>query len=252
MAKIMDTDQSLGKLTPQATISQITAAHEKAGQLLSSIGLSLSKHEDETLQSVCQQYQWSEKEVLYWIQQNCASEIQKSSFANPNYKSDLKKWCSHLKNTFIEPNLSLLKELSQSFPRVHKIHGNQYPWIKNVEWQFKKFEEALKMYYSFEKKTFFPLTQDLSSDNKAKINHGTIQKIERAFSVITRDQKRLENQMIIIKEKSYHFESPPNACSTLRIQNKNFEVLFSGVEEQFEAERTCFISLIKEKIGEGV
>ncbi len=135
----MNTDQSLATITPDATISQITAADKQAAELLASIGLSLAKHKNETLRSVCQQRQWSETEVLKWVKKHTDpvnEDTSNKSEQLPGDGTNLSEWIEHLKEAFIHPNLALLSELEKSFPRVHKIHGNQYTWLKDIEWHF--------------------------------------------------------------------------------------------------------------------
>ncbi len=247
----MNTDQSLSKLTPEATISEIIRSDSEAGELLSSIGLSLAEHEQETLRSVCQQRKWSEVEVLQWLKKHSSKTNGETSNAKgtvPRKESPLTKWTAYLEESFISPNQSLLKELEGNFPRIHKIHGNQYPWLKTMKWYFEKFREALGMYYTFEQKKFFPLIGRLKDNSNNNLNHGTIQKLEKSFNIIERDQRRLRHLMKTIREKGNQFENPENACSTLRIQNKNFKILFSQLEKQFEVERDQVLPRTKEEI----
>ena len=248
----MKTSQSLSQLTPDATIEQIVAANETAGELLRSIGLSVSKHEDETLRSVCQQQKWSESEVLSWVKKHSLNTngdtVTQVKEPSPPEDADLAAWTSYLKKYFVSSNRSLLQELNESFLRVHKIHGNQYPWLKNVEWYFEKFREALEMYYAFEVEKFFPLCQQVSSNKARSLNHGSVQKLEKSFSIIERDQDRLNRQMSTIREKGNQFENPANACSTLRIQNENFSILFSQLEKQFDLENNHLIPGIKKEL----
>lgn len=249
----MKTNQSLKNLTPDATLSQIKSADGKAAELLASIGLEPSNHKNETLRSVCQQRKWSEVEVLKWIKKHSppANNDASKNGMEPisNEESSLKEWTEHLEETFINPNLSLLKERDENFPRIHKIHGNQYPWLKNMEWHFNQFEETLSMYYEFERKKFFPLINRLENVKKGDINHGTIQKLQKSFAVIEKDQDRLQRLMADIREKGNEFENPPNACSTLRIQNENFNILFSRLEEQLKTENDQLIPRVKEEMN---
>lgn len=248
----METPQSLSKLTPDATIEQIIAANNQAGELLASIGLAVSEHEKETLRSVCQQQQWSEVEVLNWIKKHSANSNGKAeSYGTESQISEISKlteWTDYLERELLNPGQSLLEELNRSFPRVLKIHGNQYTWLKNMKWHFNKFDETLGMYYAFERKKFFPLVDRLATNKKKSINHGDVQKLERSFKTLVRDQERLQRQMTTIEEKGNNFNNPPNACSTLRIQNKNFTVLFSKLRKQFEIEYEHLIPQSKEKL----
>lgn len=248
----MNTDQSLNKLTPEATISQIIEANDQAGQLLASIGLSVSQHKTETLRSVCQQRKWSEVEVLQWVKKHIISTNGENSnsisHTLPGTNDSVTKWTRYLEDKLINPNLSLLEELKQSFPRIHKIHGNQYPWLKNIQWHFKEFNEILRMYYQFERKKLFPLVDRFSNEKNSTVTHGTVQKLEKSFGIIERDQDRLMQQMATIREKGNQFENPANACTTLRIQNKNFRILFSNLKNQFEIEYHQFVPRLKKEL----
>lgn len=248
----METPQSLTNLTPDATIEQIVTTNNQAGELLASIGLSVSEHEDESLRSVCQQQQWSEVEVLNWIKKHSTtvnggpgSHGKESQMPG---KSSLTEWTNYLERHYLSSGTSLLEELNQSFPRVLKIHGNQYSWLKNVKWHFKKFDETVEMYYSFERKKFFPLANRLAANKKRSINHGTVQKLEKSFSILERDQYRLQRQMNTIREKANNFDNPHNACSTLRIQNKNFAALFAKLSKQFKIETEHLIPHAKKEL----
>lgn len=248
----MNTDQSLSNLTPEATISEIINTDSEAGELLASIGLSLSEYEQETLRSVCQQRKWSEVEVLQWLKKHGSTQNGETSDSHipsvPDKDTSLVKWTTYLEESFLNPNQSLLEELEENFPRIHKVHGNQYPWLKTMKWEFDRFREALGMYYTFEREKFFPLIGQLKNNSNNNLSHGTIQKLEKSFSVIERDQRRLRNLMRTIWEKGNQFENPGNACSTLRIQNKNFKILFSQLKKQFEVEEDQILPRTKEEI----
>ena len=248
----MDTNQSLPELTPEATISEIIYTDSKAGELLASIGLSLSKHKQETLRSVCQQHKWSEVEVLQWLKKHGRTTNGESSNNKtgtvPDEDTTLIKWTTYLEESFINPNQSLLEELEENFPRIHKVHGNHYPWLKTMKWEFDKFGEALRMYYIFEREKFFPLIGRLKNKSNNNLNHGTIQKLEKSFDIIERDQHRLKKLMKTIREKGKRFKNPGNACSTLRIQNENFKILFSRLQKQFQAEKDQILPLTRKEI----
>jgi len=239
-------------LTPDATIQEIIDAHREAEGLLSSIGLQPSQHSEETLRSVCQQRTWSETEVLQWLKKHSSKTNGEASNNSdglvPDRDTTLAKWSAYLEESFISPNRSLLEEIDENFPRIHKIHGNQYPWLKTMKWYYDKFREALGMYYTFEQEKFFSLVERLKSNSNSSLNHGTIQKLEKSFKVIGRDQRRLRNLMQSIREKGNKFENPGNACSTLRIQNENFKLLFSQLDKQFKVEKDQILPRIKEEM----
>lgn len=248
----MSKDHTLEKLTPEATIRQIVSTNNEAGKLLASIGLSPKSHGDETLRSVCQQLQWSEAEVLKWVKKHSSKNdeavLENDAEAIPGKSFSLKAWTEYLEKTYILSNLTLLGELEESFPRIHKIHGNQYPRLKYTEEYFSTFKEVLTFYYEFEKEKFFPLVDRLANFQKGSVNHGTIRKLKKSFGVLEKDRNRLKDLMTTIRKKAKKFQNPGLACSTLRIQNENFKTLFEKLEEQFQVEREQFIIRVKEEI----
>lgn len=253
MESDMKSNKSLANLTADATFSQITSADQQAAELLASIGLDPSTHSEETLRAVCQQRQWSEVEVLKWVKKHIVSTNRDTALdeadAMPNEESSLNVWITYLEETFINPNQALLKKLKKNFPRIHKIHGNQYPWLKHVHWYFNSLEEVLTYYYEFEKTRFLPLVDRLANSNKGSIYDGTVRKLEKSFVVIEKDQDRLHQLMDNIRNKGNQLENPPGACSTLVIQNDNFKILFSNLNSQFKTENEMVIPKIKEKLN---
>lgn len=245
----MNKVSSLSKLTPDATLSEIVAVDRKAGELLASIGLNPDNHKNQTLRSVCQQRQWSEVEVLRWVKKQRSllngkrSEMKQKE---ADFGDDLSRWCEYLVDAFHSKNVELLTEIENNFPRVHQIHGNQYPWLKNMQWHFERFDEALRMYYEFEEKKFYPLLLKLYN-TKGELLHGTIRKLERCLGIVEKDQQRLSRFMRTLSDHGHGFKSPEGACSTLRIVNQDFRTLFNGLKKQFEIEKKFLLPIIREK-----
>lgn len=246
----MKKDSSLAKLTPDATLSEIMAVDQQAAELLASIGLNPRNYENQTLRSVCQQRQWSEVEVLRWIKKQRHSgtgKLVEEKKEKADFGDNLSKWYEYLEEEFHSVNLGLLEEIADSFPRVHKIHGNQYPWLKNMQWHFESFDEALRMYYEFQAKKFFPLIERLHN-TKGDLLDGTIRKLERCLEIVEKDQNRLQGFMRSLSENGNGFENPGGACSTLRITNQNFKALSANLNSQFDIERESLLPIIRKKI----
>ncbi|NGP88731.1 hypothetical protein [Fodinibius halophilus] len=249
----MDNSQSLKDLTPDATIGQIINAEKNAEELLTSIGLSPEHHKPETLRSICQQKKWSEVEILQWLkknQQNNGEQNVDNNKGLPNLNDNLKRWCNYLKKHFITKNSGLLDEISSDFPRIHKIHGNQYQWLKNMQPHLEKLEEKLTYYFYFQRHKLFPLLHELNSSKK-KILHGTTTKIESGIHIIEEDHNEIIDFIETIEQKGQGLKNPEGACSTLRILNYNIKALFSSLKKQIEIERDHFIPLVKQKLNSG-
>lgn len=245
----MNNIQPLKKLTPDATIHQIISAEKSAEALLLSIGLSPENHKSETLRSVCQQKKWSEVEVLKWLKKNCQNNSIQSSNKeeSPDFGNNLSQWCYYVQDNFLIKNHELLEEISNDFMRVHKVHGNQYEWLKNMRWYLEHLEEKLNYYFNFQQYKLFPLLNSFK-DSRNKALHGTIKKISNGIEIIEEDQSEILELINVIEKKGEGLESPGGACSTHRILNNNIKTLFSSLRKQVEIERKYVIPLIKRKL----
>ncbi|MDR8389969.1 hypothetical protein NC796_02385 [Aliifodinibius sp. S!AR15-10] len=248
----MNTHSTLASLTPDATIAEIISADQEAGQLLASIGMEPASHKEETLRSVCQQLKWSEVEVLNWVKKNRLSRKDQNkkqiSDDKPDFGEDINHWCNYLVDEYHPQLLSLLGEVSSDFPRISQLHGNQYIWLKYMQWPLENFDDKLQFYTYFEHKKLFPIFNSLSG-GKRDILDGTIQKLERGIEIVKEDQKVLLNLMNTIERKGNHLENPVGACSTLRILNYNLRKLFSTLRKEFAIEQEIIIPLIKERLN---
>lgn len=246
----MSTNQSLKSMTPDATIGQIIDAGKNAGALLASIGLSPEDHKSETLQSVCQQKKWNEVEVLKWLKRNQqvnGVQSEKNNEELPEFGTNLNMWCDYLEKHFLTKHRQLLDEINGDFPRVYKIHGNQYKWLKNMQWHLEKLEEKLSYYLDFQRRKLFPLFYELK-DSKKKVLHGTITKINHGIEIIEEDQNEILDLIDTIEKKGQGLKNAEGACSTLRILNYNLETLFASLRKQIKIEREHVLPLVKQKL----
>lgn len=241
----MSTVKSLCKLTPEATINQIISSNQIAMNLLSSIGMKPEQYRDQTLRSVCQQRQWNEVELLNWIKKNqkVPDCIRKNS-EDPDFKKDLPKWCNWLAVSVQPCILELLASISRDLPRIQTIHGNQYTWLKNIEWHFNTLNDQLKLYLSLESDTLFPLAIELN-DLQESILYGKVRDLKRAIEILEMDRPKIQKEMDKMWEFSDGFNHPAGACSTLRIMNKNMVDLSTQIKKYFTVEKQHLFPLIK-------
>lgn len=246
----METNHSIAELTPDIRLSHLILVDPKAAEMLASIGLDPAEHEEETLRAVCKQRQWSEVEVLQWIKKHRLADEPVSkddSFEKPDLRKNIVRWCGFIEENTHSTILEVLNQVSKDFPRVMQIHGNQYPWLKNMKWHVEYFEDALRLYLTFEQKKFFPLIQKWQK-TKGETLDGMIREVRRCATLIKRDQERLKNNMAILREKGNEFDSPNGACTTLRILNQKFKMLYSSLDKHFKVEQKTLLSLVQEKL----
>lgn len=241
----MSKNTSLTNLTPDATLDEIISVDRQAGQLLEAIGLNLSEHKDQSLRSICQQRKWSEREVLRWLKKHQSAENGEAD--KTDFDGTIAEWTEYLKTEYLDKNEERIEAIKNDFPRVRQIHGNQYPWLKNMQWQFERMEEALKMYYRFERQKFYPLLSKMEASSTDML-YGSTKKVERSIGIVQKDQDRIQEFMQKLRIDSNRFENPGGACSTLRILNQNFKTLFEAISKQFEIEQEQLLPAARKKI----
>lgn len=244
----MSFTKSLKKLTPEATIDQIITADKNAANLLNSIGMKPELYQDQTLRSVCQQRQWNEEELLKWIKKNqgnddcVTSESRKQSFGE-----DVMGWCTWLSTT-VQPCIKeLLDDVENDLPRVQLVHGNQYIWLKDIEWHFHKLKKLTERYFFLEDETLYPLAIELN-DQRESILYGKVKDLSRSLEIVEGDYPIILKEMEIIEKFSEGFKNPAGACSTLRIMNKNLEDLANQLKKYFSIEQKQLFPLIKHQL----
>ena len=247
----MKTMQPPVKLTPDITLAHLISVDPKAAEMLASIGLEPTEHKDETLRSVCKQRQWSEVEVLQWIKKHRpvygGSEKKDEDRPEPGFGNEVVKWCDYIEEDLHASSLELLNEISSDFPRVCQIHGNQYPWLKSMKWHFENFEEALRLYLKFEKNKFFTLIRKWNN-HKGYTLDGTVREMNRCISLVRQDHLLLQDYMNTLNDKAHGFQNPSGGCTTLRILNQNFKMLYSGLNKQFKIEKENLLPLVQKKL----
>lgn len=244
----MSTEKTLNNLTPEATINQIISSGQNASKLLNSIDMKPEQFQDQTLRSVCQQRQWNEEEILNWIKKkHKGSECITNALEKPDVNEDLSQWISWLSYSVQPCILELISDVSRDLPRVQLVHGNQYTWLKNVEWHFNNLNEQLNLYFSLESETLFPLADELS-DRQESILNDKVSDMKRAFENLETYRPKVLEEMDNIREYSDGFKHPEGACSTFRVMNKNLTDLFAQLDSYFGIEQEQLFPLIKDQI----
>lgn len=235
------------QMTPDATVGQIIKAGEQAEDLLASIGFSPRRHEEETLRAACRQKHWDEEEVLRWLKKNLAVDGKNTRGPMPAERDNVSDWCRYMENEYLDRNSQLLEEIEEVYPRVRKIHGNQYIWLKQMHWHFEKLNEKLNWYMYFQRRKWFPLLHKLDADHKSLL-YGTKKKIENSLNLMEEDQQSLLVMVRNVEDRSQDFRNPPGACSTFRILNFHLENLASSVRGQVAIERENLFPYVRKQL----
>ena len=247
----MKNDHSLSKLSPDTTLAQIVSADKRAAGLLSSIGVDLHRSEQKTLREVCVQKQWSELEVLKWINNNRVIQHREKRDESDRQKvptdNDLPELCSYLVREYHSLIYGLLSDVRNDYPRVCKIHGNQYTWLKDAAWHFSELHETGVWTLNFKKEKFFPLIRQLQKQSPEVLD-GTVRKLNRSIDIVAKDREKMLRHMNMIRHMSGGLNVPEGACSTFSILIDNIRVLFSDLGKMFEIDQDLLLPAVRRKI----
>jgi len=235
--------ENFNSLTSERTIQDLVSSNKQARNLLQSIGLDPDHHREKTLRSVCTEKQWNETELLNWLKRENATNPAECK-SNPQANDlDFSCW-----EEFQDQNMELLSGLRSSYPRVYKVHGIQYPWLKEISWYYEQFDESLNLYLRFEQIKLMPLMRRFQK-NAEQTMDGDYQKLLNGVRIIEKDQDRIQWLIEKMNQLSNEFTIEESACSTLRIMNQKFIKLFDTVHAQFEIERDLLLPMIKSKLN---
>jgi len=247
----MKSNQHVKVLSPEVTLEQMITSDQTIAELLASIGLDAFKHQEKTLRQVCLEKQWNEEEVLTWIRKN-----QYLDQVGPDESEDddkileqknIAQICDYLEDKYHVKIRELLGDIHEKFPRVCKIHGQQYPWLKQVHWQFNNLHDDLELFLKFEREKFFNFIRQLHL-KESQVMDGLAQSLKHAIVVLDRDHTRLTRSTREVQKASRDFYLPDGSCTTFRIVMQDLKELFDKLEEHFNAEKTYLIPEVRNKL----
>lgn len=249
----MKTETSPQPITPEATIHQIASINQLVPQLLESIGLDLKTNFDKTLHQICTEKRWNETELLNWIkehQQQSYSFLQ-NGLPDENELSGAtsSELCDYLLNHSLNSVLDLAASIRKDYPRVSKVHGNQYPWLKEADWHIRQLLNRLDFYLKFEKKRFYPLVK-LFEEEREKMLDGNAQGLRRSLEIVNEDHQQIQSAMETIRCLSNDFNFDESSCSTLRILCIQLNSLYQILDTHMNTEKDYLLPEIEQKLAE--
>lgn len=217
---------SLDNLKTHSSLQQIISADEQIEPLLRSIGIKTEHYKEKTLLQLCSEKKWNEEELLSWLQKEAMSNDEQLEESNHKYSSlNHKQLLSNYKK-LSRSLLQISDKLESDFHRVCKVHGIQYPVIKDIHWHLKMITEKTRFMLMLIDKNMSPLLMT-SYSNSDSILDGTVRNFERAVKLVERDRLLIRKHIQKISEINSHPEKIEGACGTMR-------TAFRDLEKQFE------------------
>lgn len=237
-------------LTADTTLGQIFNRNSYAQELLKSIGFKPEGQTDKTLRQICSERQWSENEVLEWIGHHEEKESTPSpSFVKDlfNYDVNMTEVCHYLRKETIPEIENLVTKVKKDYARVLKVHGIQYPWLKEASPFVDQLLNKLQYLMYFEKMTFYPLVDEYYHQ-KEKILDRDIQNLKRSVQIVREDHQSIQKSIYHINRLSNNLHYPENACSTFRIVANQLGMLIDFVGRHFNIEDKHLLPSLESKL----
>lgn len=231
---------ALNRIKTTSTLQEIISANEQTEALLQSIGISTEFYQEKSLLQICVEKQWNEKELLNWLRKKTDSRGEKKRSEEVNFSELNRKQLFHHYNQFQKRLIPQLKSLQSDFDRVCKVHGIQYPIIKEMHWHLEKISEKIRFVLMMTDKTIKPLLN--SSDNGSdSILYGEAKKYKKSVKLVVQDQHQVASHIQKIEKLNSHPDKIEGVCGTMKTVFQDMKDLFSEIENLFELLRNGVI-----------
>src|SRR5690625_2355358 len=218
--------------------------------MLRSIGGEQDGQTERALRQMCSDRQGSEDQVMEWIRHDEEKETTPSpTFVENLCNNDVSvsEVCHYLKKETIPESETLLAKDKKEYARVLKIHGIQYPGLKEAAPDVDQLTDKLQYLIYFEKMTFYPLVDEYSHQ-KDKILDRDVQNLKRSVQIVRDDHQTIQKSIHHINRLSNGLNYPESACSTFRIATNQLRMLIDLVGRHFDIENKHLLPTLESKL----
>ena len=236
---------TLNSIKTTSTLQEIIAANKQTKSLLQSIGISTEFHKDKSLLQICVEKQWNEKELLKWLRKKSKDLGEQHNDKEVNFsKLNRRELFEHYNQIqkYISPQLS---SLQSAFERMYKVHGIQYPVLKELNWHIDKIIEKVRFVLMMAEKTIKPLLNS-SNNGSDSILYGEVKKYKKSVKLVVQDQHQVASHIQKIERMEFKPEKMERDCGTLKTVFKDMENLFLEIETYFGLLRNGVIPKINQ------
>ena len=239
------------ELSPDLTLKNIKEHYPETTEHLQSIGIQCTPdNADLTLRAYCYEHQLDENEIVKWVKQRVNEEGQtKTNIEDADDSESVKTYTKTL-HKHEQQCRNLLRELNELVPEVEKIHGIQYPQIKDIKQHFEIISDLMQKYYQFEKNRLLPALMKVQKNTLAGAKYGIVRDLQRTINILKEDQQSLIKHMQFIEKQCKQIHTNRIPCSKFRIMCNNFSLIFDELKEQFQFERKKIINPAETKLNE--
>jgi len=241
--------RALNQLKTHSTLQEIISAHKSTESLLHSIGIQTEMNRKKTLLQICTEKQWNEEELLNWLRKHTQNDKKQSSSEKVDFGRLSNRKLLQAFRDFKSELTTQINDLEPDFHRVCKVHGIQYPIIKEIHWHLNKISEKVRFMLMTADKTITPLMKYYNAGSK-EILDGDVKKYNRGVELLIQDQHQISDHIQKINEINSHPDTVEGACSTIRTVFKDMEDLFSKIDLTFRLMREGVIPKLDQVINQ--
>lgn len=198
----------MAMLSPRTTLSSLAAQGPAANSILQGLGIRLSADDHRTLEEVCGEVDLDVQAVI-----EALLAVRKLKWADLQALS-LTELCDHIVGThhaYLDVELPRLLALSR---KVNLIHGNDHPWLRELNTVFVDLVDGMQTHVLKEEVMLFPAIRHLEAGRAAEAPFGT--HLQAPLEWLEREHETMQAALTGLRDLSGGFAPPPDACTSFR------------------------------------
>lgn len=239
---------TLNNLKATSTLQEFISANKQTEFLLQSIGIPTDSYQEKTLLQICIEKKWNEKELLSWLRKQASRHQKKKETENFDLNELNRKQLLQYYNKISNRLNRIINEFELDFHRVCKVHGVQYPILKEMHWHLKKISEKVRFDLMMTDKTITPLLKS-SNTGSNSILYGEAKKYERSINLVVQDQHQIASHIQKIEKMNPHPDDIEGSCGTMKTAFQDMNEFFSEIDTYFELLRNGIIPKLNQAIN---
>jgi iron-sulfur cluster repair protein YtfE (RIC family) len=239
---------TFNNLKTTSTLQEFISANKQTEFLLQSIGIPTDSYQEKSLLQICIEKKWNEKELLSWLRKQTSRRQEKRETESIDFNElDRKQLLQFYKKIRNRLN-RIVNEFELDFHRVCKVHGVQYPILKEMHWHLDKISEKVRYDLMMTDKTITPLLKSSNTESNS-ILYGEAKKYERSINLVVQDQHQIANHIQKIEKMNPHPDGVEGSCGTIKTAFQDMNELFSEIDTYFELLRNGIIPKLNQAIN---
>ncbi|SMO86592.1 iron-sulfur cluster repair di-iron protein [Fodinibius sediminis] len=216
------------------TIGQIVADNYQAAEVFNAFDMDFCCGGDRTVDEACQEVNINPNEV--W---QALKELETDGARQENYTEwSLDFLIDYIINNHHKFSREKLPEIGQYAKKVASVHGDRYPELQKIYYEFTKLHGDIINHLQKEEELLFPYVKRLVEAEKKGKQPKTpdFGKAANPISMMEHEHDQSGAAMEKIRELSDDFTPPDDACTTYRLLFENLEAFEKDLHKHVHLE----------------